>query len=157
MSIQSKLSVEIDRPIEQVFELANNDLVDWSLTCVEEELLDEGEVGIGTKFRLVTEEKRGKRTSRMEFQGTTTAWDPPLLSACLLQGQYFVIDVSYTFEDLGQDRTKVTQESLVEGKGILKVVFFLFGWAMKKQGCEAQQKELDSLRRYCESKEPGGA
>ena len=59
--------------------------------------------------------------------------------------------MDYTFEDLN-DSTRITQHSRVNAKGFLKVFFFLFGWLMKKGGCDAQQKELENLKRLCEAR-----
>ena len=102
--------------------------------------------GVGTTFRMVTED-RGRR---MEFRGVVTEWEPPHRSAARLEGDHFNIDVDYRFEDLG-GRTRVTQHSIVQGKGFVKVMFFLFGWAMKKSGCKAQENELASLKSHCEA------
>ena len=146
ISMESKLSIEIDRPIAQVFELTNKDVTAWSITCVEDEILNETPEVVGTTFRIVTED-RGKR---MEFQGVVTKHNPPTESAVQMTGEHFDIEAHYLFEDLG-DRTRVTQHSHAHGKGFLKVFFFLFGWAMKKSSCKAQEAELASLKAYCES------
>ena len=108
----------------------------------------ESEVGVGTTFRWVTEE-RGRR---MDFQGAVTLWEPPTKSAISLKGETFDIEAEYRFEDLN-GRTRVTQESTVSGKGFVKIMFFLFGWFMNKQGCEAVSHELESLKQKLE----GGA
>ena len=53
-------SVEIDRPIHEVFRLTNEHVAEWSIIVVEDEVLDEKPEGVGTTFRTVTEEN-GKR------------------------------------------------------------------------------------------------
>lgn len=136
-----------------MFEYSLNNVVEWSLTCVEDEVLEErNSGGVGTRFRIVTEES-GRR---MPFEGVVTRHEPPRESAIQLVGQHLDIDVLYLFEDLG-GRTRVTQRSIVAGKGFVKVIFTLFGWAMKGAGCKAQQNELLSLKRHCEqrAREPG--
>ena len=45
----------------------------------------------------------------------------------------------------------MTQESTVSGKGFVRLMFVLFGWLMKKQGCDAVQNELESLKEKLES------
>jgi hypothetical protein len=105
--------------------------------------------GLGTKFRTVTEE-RGRR---MEFPGEVTHYEPPTASTVVLVGDSFDIEAAYTFESLDEGRTRVTQNSDVTPKGFLKVFFFLFGWLMKKGGCEAARKELENLKRKCEALE----
>lgn len=142
-------SVEIDRPIDEVFRLTIEHVADWSIIVVEDQVIDETPGGVGTTFRTVTEEN-GKR---MEFQGIVTHHDPPHASAIHLAGASFDIEVQYTFEDLS-GRTRVTQASNVTGKGIMKGFLLLFGWLMKKSNCKATEKELHSLKKFCEE-QPG--
>jgi len=142
--MHSLASIEIDRPIDEVFTYTNEKVVEWSLTVVEEEILDERN-GVGTTFRCITEEKG----HRMEFQGVITRWEPPTDSAISLTGKSFDIEAHYHFEDLN-GRTRVTQESNVSGKGIVKIIFFLFGWFFNKQGCDAVLKELENLKNKLE-------
>ncbi|MDA1054656.1 MAG: SRPBCC family protein [Planctomycetota bacterium] len=139
-------SVEIDRPIDEVFRLTNEDVAKWSIIVVEDELIDEGSKGVGARFRTVTED----RGNRMEFQGVVTAYDPPHALAITMTGKMFDIAAAYSFEDLG-GRTKVTQLSNVTGKGFMKLFFLLCGWMMNKASCDALAKELNSLKKHCET------
>jgi uncharacterized membrane protein len=148
--MKQQASIEIGRPINEVFAYTNDHVPEWSLTVVEDEVVDEKPDGVGTTFRCVTED-HGKR---MEFDGVVTRRDPPTLSAIHMAGKQFDIDAEYTFEDLG-DRTRVTLLSTVTPKGFLKVVFLLFGWAMNKAGCKAMQNELDNLKRLLEKRADG--
>ncbi|MBC8353537.1 MAG: SRPBCC family protein [Planctomycetes bacterium] len=143
--MQSEASIEIDRPIDEVFRLTHEDVAEWSIVVVEDEVIDEKPEGVGTTFRTVTED-HGKR---MEFQGVITAYDPPHSIAIEMIGQMFDIQVAYAFEDLG-GRTKATQFSNVTGKGFMKLFFLLFGWMMNKANCDAQDNELNNLKQYCE-------
>jgi carbon monoxide dehydrogenase subunit G len=138
-------SVEIDRPIDEVFRLANDEVAEWSIVVVEDQVIEKKPEGVGTTFRTVTEEN-GKR---MEFEGVVTQYDPPHASAVRMTGKMFDMDVDYTFEDLA-GRTRVTQRSNVTGKGLVKVFLTLFGWLMNKSSCKALEKELNSLKEYCE-------
>jgi hypothetical protein len=144
--MQSELTVEIARPIAEVFDFATNHVAEWSLTVVEDRVVEEQPDGVGTTFRVVTEEK-GRR---MEFDGVVTRHEPPVASSVVLRGAHFDIDVDYLFEDLG-GRTRLTQRSKVTGKGFIKVMFFLFGWLMKRAGCKAQENELANLKRIMEA------
>ncbi len=140
-------SVIIDRPIEQVFELTNRDVAEWSITVVEDTLVEDVNNGdVGTCFQVVTEE----RGSRMDFDGVVTKWQPPRLSEVHLEGKMFNIDAEYIFQDLGDGKTQVTQNSRVVGKGLTKLMFICMGWMMKKSACDATGKELASLKAYCE-------
>jgi hypothetical protein len=145
--MHSLASIEIDRPIGEVFTYTNDKVAEWSLTVVENEVAEDKN-GVGTTFRCVTEE-RGRR---MDFQGVITLWEPPTKSAIRLTGKSFDIEAEYRFEDLN-GRTRVTQESTVSGKGFVKIMFFLFGWLMNKEGCKAVSRELESLKKKLE----GGA
>jgi hypothetical protein len=71
----------------------------------------------------------------------------------MLIGKSFDIEAAHTFEAIKENRARVTQNSDVTPKGFLKVFFFLFGWLMKKGGGDAQQKELENLKRLCEARE----
>jgi len=150
--MNTTLPVEIDRPIDQVFHTTLENVSEWSITCVEDELLTETPEVVGSTFRVVTEE----RGQRMEFMGTVTEYEEPRLSRSYMIGKSFDIDVIYHFEDLG-GRTRVTQEAEVTGKGFFKIVFALAGWMFKKSSCDAQNNELESLKRYCEEKIPADA
>lgn len=143
--MKHQASVEIDRPIDEVFEYTNNHVAEWSLTVVEDEMIERKPERVGSTFRCVTED-HGKR---MEFQGVVTSYDPPHLSTIYLTGQQFDIDAEYRFEDLG-GKTRVMLQSIVTPKGLLRVAFFLFGWMMKKSGCKAMENELASLKRLLE-------
>lgn len=147
MALTNERSIEIDQPIQHVFEYTNNNVAEWSLTVVEDvplETMSDG--GVGSTFRCVTEE----RGQRMEFEGIVTRHDPPTASAVNLVGQQFDIDVLYLFEDLG-GRTRVTQVSVVQPKGLLMKLFFtVIGPFMKKSSCEATDRELASLKRHLE-------
>lgn len=143
--MKQQASVEIDRPIDEVFEYTNNHVAEWSITVVEDEVIDEKPEGVGTTFRCVTED-HGRR---MEFQGLVTRREPPTASAIHLTGQQFDIEAEYLFEDLG-GKTRVTQRSAVSPKGFFTVFFFLFGWMMRKSACKAQENELNSLKRLLE-------
>lgn len=142
--MRSEASVVINRPIAEVFQLTNDDVPQWSIIVVSEEKFGDTP-GVGAKFRTVTND-RGRQ---MEFDGEVTRWDPPYASAIHMVGKAFNIDAAYTFEDY-DGRTRVTQVSNVQGKGLTKVMFFCLGWMFRKSSCDALQKELDSLKQFCE-------
>lgn len=145
--MRSIASVEIERPIEEVFRLTNEHVAEWSMVVVEDVVLDRNPAGVGTTFRTVTEES-GKR---MVFQGVVTRHDPPHASAVQLMGDSFDIDAEYTFEELGSGRTRVTQRSHVTGKGFFKIVMALCGWLMHTSNRKAAEKELNGLKQFCET------
>lgn len=139
-------SIEIERPIEEVFLLTNNHVAEWSSVVVEEEILHEEEGGVGTRFRNVTE-SNGKR---MEFDGIVTRYDPPNFSEVVLKGDQFDLRVEYDFEDL-DGNTRVTQRSHVTAKGLIKLVFIFLGPIIRKAQCDEGYKELQRLKTFCEN------
>ena len=146
--MQSEISVEIDAPIEQVFDYALNNTTEWSTLIVEDEAISETPEVVGSKFRIVTEEK-GRR---MEFDGEVTHYDAPNLSRIYLKNKMFDLDVEYRFEDLG-GRTRLTQNSIVHPHGFVKVMMSLMGWAMKKSSCESNANELNRLKQKLEERQ----
>ena len=145
--METTTRVEIERPVGEDFAGTNDHVTGWSLTVVEDEVLDQRPGLVGSTFRIVTEE-RGRR---MELQGPVTAREPPRRSAIHLAGPHFDIEADDAFEDIG-GRTRVAQHSVVCGKGFVKLVFALFGRLMKRSGCDAQQAELQRLEAKCEAR-----
>jgi len=145
--MQTTMSIEIDRPIKEVFDYTINNVAEWSIIVVKDEVIDEKPEGVGSTFRVTTEEKG----TRMEFEGLVTRHEPPTVHAVFMKGRQFDIEAEYLFEDLG-GRTRVTQRSSVHGKGFIKVMFFLLGWLMKKSSRSALEKELVNLKRLAEAR-----
>ena len=144
--MEARLSVDVDRPIGHVFECTNDHVCEWSETCVSEEVIEDTGGG-GTRFRILTRD----RGCDIPLDGLVTAWDPPRYAAIHLTGAQFDIDVDYTFEER-EGGTRVTQHSIVRGKGMTRVMFFLLGWLMRRSGCDAQRKELDGLESFGEAR-----
>jgi hypothetical protein len=145
--MQSEMSVEIDGPLEEVFErFASANAAEWSLIVVEDEVLEETPDVVGTTFRTVTEE-RGRR---MDFAGVVTRHDPPRAHAVRMVGKQFDIEALYLFEDI-DGRTRLTQQSTVNGKGFFRAMFLFFGWMMRRSSCDALEQELTSLKRLIEA------
>jgi len=145
--MRNEQSVEIDRPIAEVFDFAMNNTVKWVEIVVEDEVVeDKNNGGVGTRIHVVTDEK-GRR---MEFDGVVTRYEPPNVSAVLLMGPYFDLDIEYTFQDLA-GRTRVTQVSSAKGKGFTKVMLFLLGWMMRSAGRKSLEKDFATLKRLLES------
>jgi carbon monoxide dehydrogenase subunit G len=143
--METTRSIEIDQPIEVVFDYTLSNVSEWSIFVVEDEVTSAGPVEVGTTFHTVTEE----RGERMEFDGRVTKHEPPPAHSIVMQGKQFSMEVDYTFTEL-DNRTQVTQHSKVHAMGFLKVMFALFGWVMKKSSFDALDKELASLKKYCE-------
>lgn len=138
------MSVEIERPIGEVFDYTTQKVAEWS-SIVVDDVVVEDKGGVGTTFRTVTED----RGCRMDFDGVITKYEPPTAHTVAMKGKQFDMNVEYIFEDLS-GCTRVTQRSNVNAKGMLKVFFFFFGWMMTRSGCKAVEKELMNLKRLME-------
>lgn len=149
--MQTEASIEIARPINEVFEFTTEHVAEWSLTVVSDELIEEKPGKVGSRFRTVTEE-RGRR---MEFTGEVTRHEPPRLHEVHLRGRSFDILATYRFEEAGEGRTRLTQRAEIRAKGWFRPVMLALGWLMRRSGCEAQQRELENLKRLMESRSPG--
>lgn len=141
--MQSPGSIEINGPIDEVFRLTTEHVAEWSDVVKSEEVLERTPDGIASRVRIVTAD----RGQEMVFDGTITAHDPPRRSVISMVGKAFDIVAEYTFEET-PGGTRVTQVSHVSGKGLVWLIFFLFGWLMKKQGCKAAQREMENLKRF---------
>ena len=145
--MESSVSVEINRPLPEVFRYTNENVSDWSITVVENEVIEETPGKVGSRFRLLTQD-RGRE---MEMTGEVTRYEENRLSEVFMVGQGFEISALYIFEDLGNEVTRVTETARVHPKGVMRIFFFLFGWFMKKSSCDALQNELESLKEKLES------
>ena len=145
--METEASVEIDRPIAEVFDYTIHHVTEWSATVVEDEVIEEKPEGVGTTFRCVTQD----RGQRLEFAGVVTRHEPPTLSAIRLTGK-FDLDVTYRFEDLGGSRTRVTQKSVIHARGLFRAFLFVFGKLIRRSSCDAQTNELESLKRKLEER-----
>jgi hypothetical protein len=147
MTMMNQASVEIDRPIHDVFDYTINNVAEWSRTVLEDIPIDtKPDGGVGSTFRCLT----GEHGRQMEFQGTVTKHEPPLTHAVEMVGSHFDIDVLYVFEDLDR-HTRVTQVSVVTPKGFfMKLMFKLMSPFTKKAGSAAAATELQRLKQYLE-------
>ncbi|MFK8112514.1 MAG: hypothetical protein AB8B91_09935 [Rubripirellula sp.] len=132
-----------------MFRWTIDDVAHWSKTVIEDYPLETTAEVVGSTFISVTESE-GKR---MDFRGEVIRHDPPKLSEMKLIGDAFDIDVIYTFKDLGGVQTEVSQRSRVHAKGFLRVVFVLISWALKPVSRNALNRELQSLKQYCEKQQ----
>ena len=145
--MENVASIEINCPIDKVYQLATEKMPEWSLVVMDDQVIEEKPGGVGSTFRTITED-HGRR---MEFDGVVTKCSPPCLHAVEMKGRVFDIESEFVFERISPVMTKVTQRAKVKGKGLFGVVMFLTGWLMKKSQCEASENELKSLKRYCEA------
>ena len=82
-AIKSEGSVEIDRPIDEVFRLTCDHVAEWSTIVVEDDVVETTSEGVGSTFRTVTMD-RGKRR---ESEGVITRLDPPRFHRSMMMGK----------------------------------------------------------------------
>ena len=92
--MESKISIEIECPIESVFRITNEQVAEWSSIVVANNVLDEGQRGLGTRFQTITEDQG----VRLVFDGVVTCYEPPFKCAVRLIGKMFDIETEYHFE-----------------------------------------------------------
>lgn len=144
--MKTESSVEIDAPIDLVFDVTNDDVAKWSLVVVSEETVEETANVVGSRFRSVTSSNGRELT----LNGTVTSYERPRHSACTLTSDQFDIDVGYWFEDLA-GRTRVTQVSVVSPNGwFLPLLFRFMKGSLSRQSYNAAKREMESLKSYCE-------
>lgn len=141
-------TIEIDRPVEEVFEFTITQVSTWSHVVESEEIIEEVPGHVGSRFRCHTRSE-GRV---VVLDGEVLRHEPPRVSVSRMTSPSFDILAEYDFEDLG-GRTRVTQRSTVTPKGFVKLIFILFGWAMKKSSCRAAENELESLKQHLENGE----
>lgn len=140
-------SIEIEKPIEVVFDYTINNVVDWSETVTEESVLEKDANGNAKRFHIVTKDPKG---NPMEFEGEVTLDEPPTRHAILMKNDTFDIAVEYTFDSLG-DKTKVTQVSHVTAKKLFfKLLFSILG-LFSGGACKELDKELACLKEKTEA------
>lgn len=145
-AMTNESSVVIDRPIAEVFDYTVHQVPEWSFVVMKNEPLISKPGVVGSTFRVTTED----RGQQMQFDGVVMSHTPPTGHTVVMKGKQFDMAVEYRFEDLG-GQTRVTQRSVVQAKGFLKLFFTLFGRLMNKASCEAQARELASLKAKAEA------
>ena len=147
--MEHKLNIEIECPIEEVFRITNEQVAEWSLIVVANNVLDERPRGVGTRFQTITEDQG----HRLVFDGVVTCYEPPFKSAVKLTGKMFDIETEFNFEE-SFGKTRVTQTAKVRAKGFFQFYMFLFGWFIKRGHRRANRDDLENLKRFCEPKIP---
>ena len=146
--MKNSYSIDIEVPPERVFYWLDDAdrVMKWVPNVVENEDLEVTENRIGSTFRQVYLEN-GRR---MEMQGVVTAYEPNRRLMCELTGDAFDLSVDYRLEDLA-GRTRLTQDSEVRFKGILRIVGPLMMLFAKKSGMKQLEDSFAELKRLSET------
>ena len=135
-------TVRIHCPVERVFAFIVDDknLRNWQTGLVENELLTEGPLQAGTRFREVR--RMGPREA--EIQGEITSFVPNELFATRTLTQPHVT-VSYTLEPANGE-TRITYRFTMTTKGFMRLIEPLFAASIMKDSAA----DLAKLKRILE-------
>lgn len=142
------LDVHIDAPQEQVFALISDleGAADRIEGITKIEMLSEGPIGVGTRWRETRRMFKRDATEEMEI----SAFDPPSSyeATCESCGCTFTHEFRCTPENGG---TKVTVTMLTKANTIMAKLMAPMGFLMKGAMKKCVQKDLEDLKQYAES------
>jgi uncharacterized protein YndB with AHSA1/START domain len=119
--------------------------IQWMTSVSKTEIIEETSDKIGTTFREIVEEN-GHET---ELRGIVTDFVLNKRITFHLEGDFNVVDVSYSLEEKGGN-TQLRQDAAIHFKGSSRVLSILVGPAFKKKIMEQAQSEFAKLKELCE-------
>lgn len=134
-------SIEIDRPVEDVFAYVNdiaNDPV-WQPTLLETRQVTEGPMVVGTRVR----ETRRFLGVRFESEYEVTEWDPPTRSAVRSTDGPIPASGSYTTQPVGRG-TRFTMVCEIDAHGFFRLAEPVFS-RMAAREIDAMLGQLKDL------------
>ena len=146
---QITASKHFSAPLETVWEVMADleNAADRIQAIVKLEILTDGPVGQGTRFRETRIMFKKEATEEMEI----TAWSPPNSYTTEADGCGCHYTTVINCEGDG-DGTKVTiSMSIVPTSTFGKIMGALMGWMMKGAGAKAFAKDLEDLKVFVES------
>jgi carbon monoxide dehydrogenase subunit G len=148
LRMENEYSIDIERPQDVVFEwLDDPDNLQLMVpNLVEHGIINETPQKVGTTFWQVFEEHGRK----MKMTGVVTEYKPPDRMAVEIDGSMFGLDVSYRFEALAPNRTRVTQYSKARFKHVFKLMGLLLAKKMKAEGEKAQAENFARMKAILE-------
>ena len=142
-------SKHFNAPLETVWEVMADleNAADRIQAIVKLEVLTDGPVGQGTRFRETRIMFKKEATEEMEV----TVWDPPNSYTTEADGCGCHYTTVINCESDG-DGTRVTMSmSIVPTSTFGKIMSALMGWMMKGAGAKAFAKDLEDLKAFVES------
>jgi hypothetical protein len=155
--MEDEVSVEINRPINVVFEGTRKGIASLTVT----KYIEGRPEGVGSTFHCVFTVPMfcGVKLPRfrhgpLDFWGVVTRYEPSKLMAVHLTGYAYDVDAEFRLDDLG-GKTRLTQRRSVTPKFFflayfLKAFCFLFGRMSGKLRCMAMKSQLNKLKRLLE-------
>jgi len=152
---EAKSSMHIDAPQQQVWDAVTDlhNAADRIEGIAKMEVLTDGPVGKGTRFRETRIMFRKEATEEMEI----TEWDPPnaYTTECSSHGCHYT-SVIRCVPDGNGTRVEMSLDAKPLTAGA-KVMSTLLGWMMKGACAKAFAKDLEDIKQYVEgSPAPAG-
>ena len=143
------VSNHVDAPLEMVWEVVADieNAADRIQAIVKLEVLTDGPVGQGTRFRETRIMFKKEATEEMEI----TVWDPPNSYTTEADGCGCHYTTMITCEGDGDGTTVTMSMSIVPLTTFGKIMGALMGWMMRGAGVKAFAKDLDDLKIFVES------
>ena len=144
--MRSEESVEIDRPLEEVFSYVANpeNLPEWSNLVLEVRKDAEGQLKEGDRFSVVAK-FLGRR---FETPFEVSAHEPPRRHADRSMGGPFEQEYIYTFEETGGGKTRLTHVVEAEPGGFFRLV----GPLLERAGSRQFRADLQILKDLVEQR-----
>ena len=126
--MEATVSTEIQAAPEVIFEHLTQaeKLTEWQTFLASAEQVTEGEVGVGTEFRLMIDVKAQfpqavgvLGTETIVMQGTVTGYNPYETLRISGESSYNTLVIRYQCDDLGDGLTRLTQHSTLDFKNPL--------------------------------------
>ncbi len=148
-------TVDIDAPAPIIFTwITEGDRIpQWVTVLVSDEVIEEKEGHVGTRFR----QRYNENGREFEMEGEVLQWEQDRLCAVRMTSSMFDMELCMTIDAIEDGRHRVTQEGDITMKGIWKVFGFLFGWMMKGKARKQADDDLATLKRLCEAEHAGEA
>jgi ribosome-associated toxin RatA of RatAB toxin-antitoxin module len=106
-------------------------------------LLDDGPVGVGTRFTETRKVFGREATEEMKF----TRFDPPRMYVVQAESGGALYTSTFTFQALGNRQTKVTLDFTAKPMGVMaKIVAVVMAPLIRKTMTQCMQQDLESLR-----------
>ncbi|HLO33307.1 MAG TPA: SRPBCC family protein [Anaerolineales bacterium] len=141
--IQHEVSIHLNQPVEQVFAflMDTGKLSTWQSNLIKTELLTEGPLRLGSRFREVR--RLGRRES--EIQGEITAFEPNkrFETSTLTKPQ---VTVSYSFE-AENGGTRLKHKFVMLTGGLMRLFEPLIANSIKKES----ESDFETLKRILEN------
>ncbi len=126
--IQHKVTADLDCPVEQVFAFVIDpkNLRSWQSGLVENQMLTEGPLRVGTRVREVR--AMGPRRSEVQAEITALELNKRLATKTLTKPQ---VTINYTFETKGAG-TRLTYEFVMQTSGLTRLLEPIIAGSIKK-------------------------